>query len=127
MIGVTIFYSDGYALEVAGPSGALLAFLAVGIVVICVMECVSELIQMFPTPNAIVEFVRCFVDEDLAWVIGLGYWLDHIIQSFLGGVTDLNSEGILTLPSFLLKSLLLRVSQVIGIWPRSTKRSDSIL
>lgn len=74
MIGVTIFYSDGNALEVAGPSGALLAFTVVGIVAICVMECVSELIQMFPTPNAIVEFVRIFVDEDLAWVIGIGYW-----------------------------------------------------
>ncbi|KAL9035774.1 MAG: hypothetical protein Q9214_006434, partial [Letrouitia sp. 1 TL-2023] len=74
VIGVTIFYSDGKALEVAGPSGALLAFAIVGAVAICVMECVSELIQMFPTPNAIVEFVRIFVDEDLAWVIGIGYW-----------------------------------------------------
>lgn len=127
VVGVTIFYSDGYALEVAGPSGALLSFFAVGIVVICVMECISELIQMFPTPNAIVEFVRIFVDEDLAWVIGLGYWSDHTIQSFFGNVTNLNAEGILTLPSFPLKSLLLRVSQVIGIWPRSTKRLDSIL
>ena len=40
------------------------------------MDCVSELIQMFPTPNAMVEFVRIFVDEDLSWVIGIGYWLD---------------------------------------------------
>lgn len=74
MIGVTVFYSDGKALQVAGPGGALLAFAAVGVVAICVMECVSELIQMFPTPNAIVEFIRIFVDEDLAWVIGIGYW-----------------------------------------------------
>ncbi|KAG8531717.1 uncharacterized protein KY384_003349 [Bacidia gigantensis] len=74
IIGVTIFYSDGEALEVAGPSGALLAFGIVGVIAICVMECVSELIQMFPTPNAIVEFVRVFVDEDLSWVIGVAYW-----------------------------------------------------
>ena len=69
-----IFFSDGEALEVAGPSGALLAFAVVGLIAICVMECVSELIQMFPTPNAIVEFVRVFVDEDLAWVVGVAYW-----------------------------------------------------
>lgn len=81
MIGVTIFYSVGNALQVAGPSGALLAFAIVGIVAICVMECVSELIQMFPTPNAIVEFVRIFVDADLAWVIGVGYWSDYIIKT----------------------------------------------
>lgn len=74
VIGVTVFSSDGKALQVAGPGGALLAFVAVGLVAICTMECISELIQMFPTPNAIVEFIRIFVDEDLAWVIGIGYW-----------------------------------------------------
>lgn len=84
VVGVTIFYSDGIALEVAGPAGALLAFIVVGILAICVMDCVSELIQMFPTPNAIVEFVRIFVDEDLSWVIGIGYWLDETVPSVFG-------------------------------------------
>ena len=74
MIGVTIFYADGEALEVAGPAGVLLAFFVVGFIAICVVECISEMIQMFPTPNAIMEFVRVFVDEDLAWVIGIAYW-----------------------------------------------------
>lgn len=74
VIGVTVFYGDGEALEVAGPSGALLAFAIVGATAICVMEGISEMIQMFPTPNAIMEFVRVFVDEDLAWVVGVAYW-----------------------------------------------------
>ncbi len=74
VIGVTIFFSDGEALEVAGPGGMLLAFGVVGIVAICVMECISEMIQMFPAPNAMMEFVRAFVDEDLAWVVGIAYW-----------------------------------------------------
>ena len=74
VIGVTIFYGDGEALEVAGPSGALLAFAVVGVVAICVMEGISEMIQMFPTPNALMEFVRAFVDPDLAWVVGVAYW-----------------------------------------------------
>ncbi len=74
VIGVTVFYGDGEALEVAGPSGALLAFAIVGVVAICVMEGISEMIQMFPTPNALMEFVRVFVDEDLAWVVGVAYW-----------------------------------------------------
>ena len=74
VIGITVFYGDGEALEVAGPSGALLAFAVVGVTSICVMEGISEMIQMFPTPNAIMEFVRVFVDEDLAWVVGIAYW-----------------------------------------------------
>lgn len=74
IIGVTIFFFDGEALKVAGPGGALLAFGAVGFVSICVMEATSELVQMFPAPNAIMEYVRAFVDPDLAWVIGIAYW-----------------------------------------------------
>lgn len=74
VIGVTIFQADGEALKVAGPSGTLLAFAIVGVVAICVVEGVSEMIQMFPTPNATMEFVRAFVDPDLAWVVGVAYW-----------------------------------------------------
>ena len=73
-IGIVIFYGDGEALEVAGPAGTLLAFVFVGAVAICVMEGISEMIQMFPTPNALMEFVRAFVDPDLAWVVGVAYW-----------------------------------------------------
>ena len=74
-IGVTIFSGDGLALEVAGAGGALLGFTIVGIIAICVMECISEMVQMFPAPNALIEYVRVFVDPDLAWVVGIAYWL----------------------------------------------------
>ena len=67
MIGITISYSDGEALEVARPSGTFLASAVMGITAICVMEGISEMIQLFPTPNATTEFVRVFVDEDRAW------------------------------------------------------------
>ena len=43
---MTIFYSSGQALDIAGPGPTLLAYAVVGLVAICVMECVSELIQM---------------------------------------------------------------------------------
>lgn len=113
VIGVTIFYSDGKALEVAGPSGVLLAFAIVGAVAICVMECVSELIQMFPTPNAIVEFVRIFVDEDLAWVIGIGYWSEASTRSCALWLMW-SFEGTLGLLSSQHKSSLLRTSRATG-------------
>lgn len=78
VLGVTIFNDDGEALEVAGPSGALLAFAIVGLVAICVMEGISEMIQMFPTPNALMEFVHAFVDPDLAWIVGIAYWYEKL-------------------------------------------------
>lgn len=74
VVGITVFYHAGEAVEVAGPGGTLLAFLLLGIISICVMEGVSEMIQMFPAPNAIMEYIRAFVDPDWAWVIGIAYW-----------------------------------------------------
>lgn len=78
-------------MKIAGPGGALLAFatmsesklasrngqrliLVTGVVAICVSECISELVQLFPISNAIVEYVRKFVDEDFGWAIGTAYW-----------------------------------------------------
>jgi yeast amino acid transporter len=62
----------------------LLAIILNGVLAISVMECVSEFTQLFPAPNAIVEIVAAFVDEDLAWVVGIAYWyIDSDIRELL--------------------------------------------
>lgn len=38
------------------------------------MTSLSELVVLWPIPNALVEYVKKFVDEDLAIVVGLAYW-----------------------------------------------------
>lgn len=45
-----------------------------GVIAICVAECISELVQLFPAPNAIVEYIRHLIDEDFGWAIGVAYW-----------------------------------------------------
>jgi amino acid transporter len=74
VVGVSIFTDTGRALEVAGPGGALVSYAFMGVVAIGVMECVSEMVQLFPVPNAMVEYVNAFLDPDLARVIGVAYW-----------------------------------------------------
>ena len=74
VIGVTIFSTDGELIHTAGPAGLLTALAFVSATTICVMECIAELVVMWPVSNAMVEYVRAFVDPDLAIVIGLAYW-----------------------------------------------------
>lgn len=52
----------------------MLAFALVGLVAIATMEGVCEMIVLWPIPNPMVEFVRAFVDPDLAIVVGIAYW-----------------------------------------------------
>lgn len=69
-----MFHNNGAALEVGGPNALIAAVFFIAVLVLAVNECISELVQLFPAPNAIVAYVRVFVDEDLGWVIGIAYW-----------------------------------------------------
>jgi amino acid transporter len=44
----------------------------------CVMEGICEMIVLWPISNAMIEFVRAFVDEDLAIVVGIAYWYQSL-------------------------------------------------
>lgn len=72
--GVILFTTNGEFLHIAGPAGLLSAIALVGVTAICVMEGLSEMVVLWPVSNAMVEFVRAFVDEDLAPVVGFAYW-----------------------------------------------------
>ena len=52
----------------------MLAVTVMAIIGILVMETLSELVQLFPAPNALVQYVQAFVDDDWGWVVGLCYW-----------------------------------------------------
>lgn len=73
-MGIGFAKSSGEILAIAGPGGTLIAFMVVGVVAICVMEGICEMINLWPISNAMIEFVRAFVDEDLAIVVGFTYW-----------------------------------------------------
>lgn len=47
----------------------------VGIIATAVMECICEMIVLWSIPNAMVEFVKAFIDEDLGVAVGIMYWL----------------------------------------------------
>lgn len=62
------------------------------IIAIAVSESVGELTQQFPIYNAIVEYVRAFVDEDLGWVIGVAYWYVRLTLEILA-VGEVGTDG----------------------------------
>jgi amino acid transporter len=72
--GVILFTTNGEFLHIAGPAGLLSAIAFVGVTAICVMEGLSEMVVLWPVSNAMVEYVRAFVDEDLAPVVAIAYW-----------------------------------------------------
>jgi yeast amino acid transporter len=74
IIGVTIWQGSGLVLHIAGPGGLLTAAGFVSVNCVCVMESLSEMIILWPVAMGLYEYVRAFVDHDLAIVIALAYW-----------------------------------------------------
>ena len=74
IIGIGFFRGSSKSLAVAGPVGALVAVVVVGVIATAVMECICELVVLWPIPNAMVEYVKAFVDEDLGTAVGIMYW-----------------------------------------------------
>lgn len=74
IIGIGFFRGSSKSLAICGPLGALIAVFVVGIVAIAVMECICEMVVLWPVPNAMVEYVKAFVDEDLGIAVGIMYW-----------------------------------------------------
>ena len=73
-IGLGLFTDSGEILRLAGPCGGLLAFFLVSLLVISIMAGIAEMIHHWPISAALVEFVRSFIDDDLAIILGIAYW-----------------------------------------------------
>jgi yeast amino acid transporter len=74
VLGVTIFSTDGEIMHTTGPAGLLTAMAFVALTMIFVMKCLAEFIVMWPVSNAMIEYVKAFLDPDMAIVIGIAYW-----------------------------------------------------
>jgi amino acid transporter len=74
VLGAGLYLDSGIMLSYGGGTAVLVAYALLGLLAILVMECIGEMICIWPIPNALVEFVRKFVDEDLGILVGIAYW-----------------------------------------------------
>ena len=74
VLGIGFFTRSGLILRLAGPLGLFLSFFLLTILTWAIMQCISEMLAIWPIPGAMIEYVRIFVDEDLALTVGLAYW-----------------------------------------------------
>lgn len=74
LFGIGFYVRSGTILRTAGPLALLLSFTLLSLLTWGVMQCVTEILSIWPVPGALVEFVGCFIDEDLGYIIGVAYW-----------------------------------------------------
>lgn len=73
-LGSGLYWRGGQVLELGGPLATLLAFLLPGILAVAVMQCITEMLCIWPIPGALSAYVGEFVDVELGICVGLLYW-----------------------------------------------------
>lgn len=73
-LGSGLYWRCGQILELGGPLAVLLSFLLVGLLAFGVMQCITEMLCIWPIPGALPVYVSEFVDVELGIAVGLAYW-----------------------------------------------------
>ncbi|MBA4603351.1 amino acid permease [Thermoactinomyces mirandus] len=78
-IGTGVFLASGSAIHQAGPGGALVAYIAIGIMVYFLMTSLGELASHMPVAGSFSTYASRFVDPALGFALGWNYWYNWAI------------------------------------------------
>lgn len=78
-IGTGIFLASGYAISVAGPGGALIAYSVMAVVVYFLMTSLGELSAYRPSSGSFCDYTTMYVGKSFGFAMGYNYWLNWAI------------------------------------------------
>ncbi|SPA40455.1 lysine-specific permease, APC family [Cupriavidus taiwanensis] len=73
-VGTGLFVASGASIAQAGPGGALLMYMLIGLMVYCLMTSLGELAVHMPVAGSFVTYSALYVDEGFGFALGWNYW-----------------------------------------------------
>ena len=78
-IGSGLFMTSGQAIQSAGPGGAIVAYLCIGLMVYFLMTSLGEMATYLPTSGSFSTYAGRYVDPSLGFALGWNYWFNWVI------------------------------------------------
>ncbi|WP_416825590.1 amino acid permease [Ectobacillus polymachus] len=78
-IGTGLFLASGNSIHNAGPGGALVSYIAVGIMVYFLMTSLAEMATYMPVAGSFSTYATRFIDPSLGFALGWNYWYNWAI------------------------------------------------
>lgn len=78
-LGTGIFLTSGSALYIAGPAGAILAYLVMGIMVYLLMNSLGEMAAFRPISGSFCQYASDYVSKPFGFAMGYNYWFNWAI------------------------------------------------
>jgi lysine-specific permease len=73
-IGTGLFVATGASISQAGPGGAILSYMVIGLMVYFLMTSLGEMAAFMPVSGSFAAYGAKFVDEGFGFAIGWNYW-----------------------------------------------------
>ncbi|WP_027409147.1 amino acid permease [Anoxybacteroides tepidamans] len=110
-IGTGLFLASGGVIHTAGPGGALVAYVAIGIMVYFLMTSLAEMAAYMPVTGTFSTYATKFVDPALGFALGWNYWYNWAITiaAELSAVTLIMKFWFPHTPSLLWSALCLAI------------------
>lgn len=116
-IGTGLFVASGATISKAGPGGAMVAYVAIGIMVYFLMTSLGEMATYIPVSGSFSTYANRFVDPAVGFALGWNYWFNWAITL----AVDLSTTAIIvhywlpTIPGWLISLFFLIVIFFINI------------
>ncbi|WP_308003627.1 amino acid permease [uncultured Lactococcus sp.] len=78
-IGTGLFVASGATISQAGPLGALVAYIAIGLMVFFLMTSLGEMASYLPVSGSFASFADRYVDKAFGFAMGWNYWFNSAI------------------------------------------------
>lgn len=91
-IGTGLFLTSGATISQAGPWGAVLAYVFIGIMVYFVMTSLGEMATYLPTTGSFGDYGSRYVDPAFGFALTWNYWINGAITI----AVDLTTVGLIT-------------------------------
>ncbi|MBI5975235.1 amino acid permease [Staphylococcus canis] len=92
-IGTGLFIATGGVIAQAGPGGAILAYIIIGIMLYFLMSSIGEMATFYPVSGSFSSYATRFVDSSLGFTMGWLYWL---IWSLVTSVDIIVASNVIT-------------------------------
>ncbi|WP_198432786.1 amino acid permease, partial [Burkholderia ubonensis] len=73
-IGTGLFVASGASISQAGPGGAMIAYMVIGLMVYFLMTSLGEMASFMPVSGSFATYGAKFVDEGFGFALGWNYW-----------------------------------------------------
>lgn len=91
-IGTGLFVATGSVVAEAGPGGAILAYLLIGVMLYFLMASIGELATFYPVSGSFSSYANRFVDPSLGFTMG---WLYYIMWALVSSVDVMVASSVI--------------------------------